>query len=125
MKTRGRRQEVMCMNNVVFEGSLTMYVGQSNMHTHDGSSFHSSHSHSHSHSHSELASAAQAVHPPTYPEGMRTAAGANAFVRYMPGYDSWWPVLEQPPAPPAPAPAPEEPKAAEPPVAAPVIAAAA
>ncbi len=28
---------------------------------------------------------------------MRSAAdtGADVFVRYMPGYDSWWPVLDQ------------------------------
>ncbi|TFK83713.1 hypothetical protein K466DRAFT_665640 [Polyporus arcularius HHB13444] len=33
----------------------------------------------------------------TYPAGMRSAAdtGADVFVRYMPGYDSWWPVLDQ------------------------------
>ncbi|KAI0697737.1 fungal-specific transcription factor domain-containing protein [Cerioporus squamosus] len=34
----------------------------------------------------------QAFHP-----GMRTGAdaGTGGFVRYMPGYDSWWPVLDQ------------------------------
>ncbi len=33
----------------------------------------------------------------TYPAGIRSAAdtGTDAFVRYMPGYDSWWPVLDQ------------------------------